>query len=266
MAATPGQSLFCDPSNSVSSGSQACTPSFKASGRCRSLNFTGRCGLLVSRDAAETCISTDAKYTYDLPNTFGWYNGQSGACLPVTYKFTVSQNGYRYTFPGDGANGAKDAACFNTKCSNGQLIVSMLGQDMVCPAGQSINLAQAFPGRFLTGSIGPCPPTNSVCQYRGCANCNSMGGECRNGACYCRLVYSGSSCNNNLISNTVVTDGSNSSSGGGSSSGGKWVQVIQITVQASNSVPDLSARQANFVAVLAQWASVSPSQVCKPRC
>ncbi len=71
---------------------------------CRSLNFTGGCGLLLSRNAEQTCTSPDA--TYDMPDVFGWGSGASSArCFPVVYRFKAAAANSIYTFPGTGEGG-----------------------------------------------------------------------------------------------------------------------------------------------------------------
>ncbi len=113
MQQVPDQRLFCDPSASAPVGSPAtfrCSADYKATGVCRSLNFTGGCGLLLSRNAQQTCVGPDA--ANDMPDVFGWGTGSpSGRCLPVVYNFVAKWGNRLYSFPANGRDEAWRYVC-----------------------------------------------------------------------------------------------------------------------------------------------------------
>jgi hypothetical protein len=76
---------------------------------CRSLNFTGGCGLVVSRGGQQTCASPDA--ANDMPDVFGWGGGgPSTRCLPTVWRFTANVGPNRYSFPAGGKRARSLAA------------------------------------------------------------------------------------------------------------------------------------------------------------
>ncbi|GLI62855.1 hypothetical protein VaNZ11_005584 [Volvox africanus] len=276
MLAVPGQRLFCGAATSASASQQlpapastsstfVCTKSYRARGTCRALNFTNGCGLVLSRNAKETCLTSDAPD--DLPAVFGWSLGTpSGRCFQVVYRFQAVIGYNRYTYPSTGQDGDSGAACFETVCSaNGsKVFVKILGQQLECPAGRYLNLAQLLPSRFSAGRIGPCPPAQDLCSTQSCpaSACNPTGGECLNGSCYCRLAYTGADCGFSLVTGQEVTDSSadDSSAGGGGSpslSPPPWVQLVQLTLWLTNPVSDVGARQGQFQAAIASWADLN---------
>ncbi|KXZ43308.1 hypothetical protein GPECTOR_95g697 [Gonium pectorale] len=284
MAAEPGQRYFCDPTAPGAVGpsySFSCSLDYKATGVCRSLNFTSGCGLLLSYNAEQTCTGPDA--ANDMPDVFGWGAGSaSGRCLPIVYLFTAQVGRNRYTFPGNGRTGDLDAACFDTECSadGSTVFVKMLGQRFECPAGQYLSLPALLPGRYTSGRIGPCPPASALCATQSCpaAACNPAGGDCFNGRCYCHLAYTGADCGYNLITGQAlpnaaadnVTANSSAGSAPGSGAGGPvtsnqqsaaWTQIVQLSIALYNPVPEVEARSAALAAALASWADLDPSAV-----
>ncbi|GIL60242.1 hypothetical protein Vafri_14875 [Volvox africanus] len=274
MSAVPGQRLFCDATSGVQSSSSPtflCSNNYKATGVCRALNFTGGCGLVLSRNAKETCLTTDAPN--DQPAVFGWGLGTpSGRCLPVVYRFQAYVGYSRFTYPGTGLDGSPNAACFDTTCSadGSKVFVKLLGQQFECPAGRYLNLAQLLPSRYSAGRIGPCPFARDLCSTQSCSTstCNPTGGECLNGTCYCRLAYTGADCGFSLITGQAVADsGSNDASSGRNGTGNMsppllpWVQLVQLALSMNNSASEVRARSVQLQATIASWAGLSRKAV-----
>ncbi|GLI70826.1 hypothetical protein VaNZ11_015830 [Volvox africanus] len=274
MLAVPGQRLFCDAASGVQSGSTPsflCSNNYKATGVCRALNFTGGCGLVLSRNAKETCLTADAPN--DQPTVFGWGLGTpSGRCLPVVYRFQAYVAYSRFTYPGTGIDGSSDAACFDTNCSadGSKVFVKLLGQQFECPAGKYLNLAQLLPSRYSAGRIGPCPSARDLCSTQSCSTsaCNPTGGECLDGTCYCRLAYTGADCGFSLITGQAVTDsGSNDASSGGNGTGNMspptlpWVQLVQLALSMNNTASEVRARIVQLQATIASWAGLNRKAV-----
>ncbi|KAG2486370.1 hypothetical protein HYH03_014950 [Edaphochlamys debaryana] len=278
MAAVPGQRLFCDAAaaarETAANGgmpSFRCSSDYKATGVCRSLNFTSGCGLLLSRNAEQTCTGPDA--ALDLPDVFGWgAGGPSTRCLPTVYKFSAALGPNRYTFPASGRDGAADAACFDTLCTgNGsapRVGVRLFGRTYDCPAGTYLDLPSLLPNRFSAGRIGPCPPAAALCATQSCpaTACNPTGGDCLDGACYCRLGYAGRDCSLDLVSGLAVSNAqANASTGAGAGDGSAlpaaWAPVVQVSLLLFNPVTDVVARRGQLAAVLAAWAELDPGLV-----
>ncbi|GIM12873.1 hypothetical protein Vretimale_16106 [Volvox reticuliferus] len=269
MSAVPGQRLFCDASavQSNSIPTFLCSNNYKATGVCRALNFTGGCGLVLSRNAKETCLTADAPN--DQPAVFGWGLGTpSGRCFPVVYRFQAYVGYSRYTYPGTGLDGSSDAACFDTTCSadGSKVFVKLLSQQFECPEGQYLNLAQLLPTRYSAGRIGPCPSARDLCSTQSCpvSACNPAGGECLDGTCYCRLAYTGADCGISLITGQAVTDSdSNGASSGGNGTGNMspsqlpWVQLVQLALSMNNSASEVKAQSLQLQAVIASWAGLN---------
>ncbi|EFJ43569.1 hypothetical protein VOLCADRAFT_96170 [Volvox carteri f. nagariensis] len=247
MAAAPGQKLFCDPTaaSSASLPTLLCSADYKSTGVCRSLNFTGGCGVLLT-SSPQTCMGPDA--ANDRQEVFGWGTGSpSGRCLPVVYRFQASIGSIRYTYPTNGSDGDSGAACFDTACSaNGSVAyVKLLGQQF------------------------PCPAATDLCPSQTCSACNSAGGQCQNGVCYCYLSYNGSDCGYSLISEQYVTDsGWGWVVGNGSQPSPPppppltiWTQLVQLTLSLNNSVVDVKSRQGKLQSTIAEWAGLSGSAV-----
>ncbi|GFR44754.1 hypothetical protein Agub_g6085, partial [Astrephomene gubernaculifera] len=274
MQEVPEQQLFCDPSTGDSSS--LCSPDHKAPGMCRSLNFTGGCGMVLSRNAEQTCLGPNA--AYDMPDVFGWGTGSpSTRCFPVVYRFQATVGSNRYTFPATGLDGDTDAACFDTSCSpdGTKVYVKLLGRQFECPAGSYLSLPQLLPSRYSSGRIGPCPDPRVICATQSCpaSSCSSTGGDCLNGSCYCRLAYTGPDCATNLITGTttaVTQDASspdtNTSSNTSSTSSppppaSVWTQVVQISLELADPVVRVQARAADLVSLLAGWADLRAGAV-----
>lgn len=73
----------------------------------------------------------------------------------------------------------------------GVLQLKLLGATLDCPTNATLDLAQALPTRFKSGSIGPCPDNEAVCGSLACAPSCAVGGVCSEGACYCNLQFTG---------------------------------------------------------------------------
>jgi hypothetical protein len=107
--------------------------------------------LQVALGAAPNCLSE--RFSSRGGNIFGWQNGASSRCLLVTWPFQSVTETARYRFPGslaaDAATKIQDSRCYQTSCTaKGQLQLSILGNQVDCPSGQTIDLAKALPGVF----------------------------------------------------------------------------------------------------------------------
>eukprot|EP00879_Flechtneria_rotunda_P020999 GHRR01022115.1.p1 GENE.GHRR01022115.1~~GHRR01022115.1.p1 ORF type:complete len:594 (-),score=223.72 GHRR01022115.1:332-1849(-) len=89
--------------------------------------------------------------------------------------------------------------CYKSTCTaEGQLLLDILGNNVSCPTGQTIDLAKALPNQFTKGTIGPCPDNNVICNSLSCAESCTVGGTCVSGKCYCNLQYTGADCSKKL--------------------------------------------------------------------
>lgn len=97
-----------------------------------------------------------------------------------------------------GTSYALSGGCFPLECdANNNLKVTLLGQTVACPTGQSIDLA-TLSSTYSFGTIGPCPDNAVMCGALSCANQCSSHGTCVEGVCYCSLLWSGSDCSVNI--------------------------------------------------------------------
>lgn len=94
------------------------------------------CGMIVARGGMQSCMSS--QYQYANANVFGWVNGPTSRCFPITYKFSASLDGgaTTYIFPSTGQQGDRDAACFPSMCDAGKLFVVVANRVLRCPPGQ----------------------------------------------------------------------------------------------------------------------------------
>lgn len=67
-----------------------------------------------------------------------------------------------------------------------------------CPAGKSINLAQALPGRGFTSGVLGCPEGRVVCPQLSCKK-PCVNGQCYQGRCICDMEFTGEDCSKNLV-------------------------------------------------------------------
>jgi hypothetical protein len=74
----------------------------------------------------------------------------------------------------------------------------VLGTDVACTAGQTINLGTAVPGKFSAGTTITCPSASSIaqiCDSLSCpAACYAKGGDCVGGRCRCGMAWAGDTC------------------------------------------------------------------------
>jgi hypothetical protein len=66
------------------------------------------------------------------------------------------------------------------------------------PAGKSINLAEALPGRGFTSGVLGCPDGRVVCPQLSCKK-PCVNGQCYQGRCICDMEYTGDDCSKNLV-------------------------------------------------------------------
>jgi hypothetical protein len=112
-----------------------------------------------------------------------------------------------------------DSRCYETSCTpTGQLQLSIWGNKVDCPSGQTVDLAKALPGVFEQGLIGPCPDNAAACGSLACGEGCSGDGVCVAGKCYCGLMYTGPGCRTRVTAGGVLPAGNISSNGSSSSS------------------------------------------------
>ncbi|MEW5310391.1 MAG: hypothetical protein WDW38_002193 [Sanguina aurantia] len=228
----------------------ACTATSLGQAQCQTLQFSKGCGMEASN--TETCLSST--YAYGNAAQFGWANGATSRCYPVTYQFVAMDSSNQYSYPANGPAGQLDAVCFTSSCSGSTLSLSLFGQSFLCPTGATLDLAQLLPTHYKQGLVGPCPDNAAVCKYQACSGCDSVGGRCYNGVCYCNLAYTGATCNYNLLT-LSTTDGS--AAPPLPPSPPPTVQVFLLTLQLATSPAAFTTTlQQQFISVLAQWASL----------
>lgn len=156
----------------------------------------------VALGTAPNCISR--QYSASAGDKFGWQNGPSSRCMPVTWLF----NTFTYQFPDSTyKDGWKDSMCYKSSCTaDGQLQLSILGNNVSCPSGQTVDLAKALPNQFSKGSIGSCPDNKAMCDSLRCGDSCTIGGTCANGKCYCNLEFFGPDCAKRLMADGNYTN------------------------------------------------------------
>jgi hypothetical protein len=123
----------------------------------------------------------------DYGNGFGGFS----RCLLGGADVAVRNDGSTLSRPAPGAG------CFTLSCSQGgQLLVQLFGLFVRCPVGESIDLSSLSfnDGVKLSGKIGPCPDSSSMCPTLSCPLDCSTNGKCSDGVCYCEPGWSGIDC------------------------------------------------------------------------
>ena len=91
--------------------------------------------------------------------------------------------------------------------------------------GATLSLSDYFVS-YTSGSIGPCPDNNLVCQTLACSSSGcGLGGQCVDGHCYCLLGYDGAGCETDLLGDTL---GQAAAATTTTFTPSKWVQVVQV--------------------------------------
>lgn len=128
--------------------------------------------------------------------------------MPVTWPFATVEAQFPDAASLNGAT-IQDSRCYSTSCTpKGQLQLSILGQTVDCPSGQTIDLAKALPGVFTQGSIGPCPDNAAACGSLACGESCTGDGVCVGGKCYCSLHYTGPGCKSRLVPGKIRSSSS----------------------------------------------------------
>jgi hypothetical protein len=141
-------------------------------------------------------------------SVFGWQNGASSRCMPVTWPFATTQAQFPDSASLNGAS-IQDSRCYDTSCTpSGQLQLSILGNKVDCPSGQTVDLATALPGVFTQGSIGPCPDNAAACGSLACGESCTGDGVCVAGKCYCSLMYTGPGCRTRIVPGRIKASSS----------------------------------------------------------
>ncbi|KAF6252125.1 hypothetical protein COO60DRAFT_1704421 [Scenedesmus sp. NREL 46B-D3] len=209
-AAHPSQQYFCTREQYASdSVNTVCTFDGLARAACAKAPFAAGCALKVALGTAPNCLSE--RFASRAGEIFGWQNGASSRCLPVTLPFETE----RYRLPSSAAAGAatiSDSRCYEMSCTPaGQLQLSILGNKIDCPAGQTVDLATALPGVFDQGSVGPCPDNAATCGSLACGESCMGNGVCVAGECYCGMMYTGPGCRTRVEPGVALPVGNGSS-------------------------------------------------------
>jgi hypothetical protein len=92
----------------------------------------------VALGTSPNCLSR--QYQAAAGDKFGWQNGLTSRCVPVTWLF----NTYAYQFPDSTyKDGWRDSMCYKSTCSaEGTLQLDILGTKVNCPSGQMVDLSK----------------------------------------------------------------------------------------------------------------------------
>lgn len=95
------EGLFCDAAAAAAlpNPRYTCSASHRSVGQCRNVSFSNGCGMVLGRGGNPSC--TMKEYEYANADVFGWTNGATSRCYPVTYKMSATLDGGRtlYVFP-----------------------------------------------------------------------------------------------------------------------------------------------------------------------
>jgi hypothetical protein len=96
----------------------------------------------VALGTSPNCLSR--QYQASAGDKFGWQNGLTSRCVPVTWLF----NTYAYQFPDSTyKDGWRDSMCYQSSCSaEGVLQLDILGNKVNCPSGQMVDLSKVSMG------------------------------------------------------------------------------------------------------------------------
>ena len=99
---------------------------------------TRGCVVQVALGTTPNCLSK--QYQASAGDKFGWQNGLSSRCVPVTWLF----NTFSYQFPDSTyKEGWRDSMCYKSSCSSeGVLQLDILGTKVNCPSGQMVDLSK----------------------------------------------------------------------------------------------------------------------------
>ncbi|WIA20451.1 hypothetical protein OEZ85_004860 [Tetradesmus obliquus] len=206
-AAHPGQQFFCTKEQYSSDNvNTVCTFDGLARAQCAEAPFAEGCAMKVALGTVPNCLSP--QFTNRGGTIFGWQNGPGSRCMPVTWPFATVEAQFPDAASLNGAT-IQDSRCYSTSCTpKGQLQLSILGQTVDCPSGQTIDLAKALPGVFTQGSIGPCPGNAAACGSLACGESCTGDGACVAGKCYCSLHYTGPGCKSRLVPGKIRSSSS----------------------------------------------------------
>ncbi|WIA15148.1 hypothetical protein OEZ85_001835 [Tetradesmus obliquus] len=256
-AANPSQQYFCTRDQYADTVNTVCTFDGLARAKCEDAQFADGCTMKVALGTAPNCLSR--QYASSAGDKFGWQNSPSSRCIPVTWLF----NTFTYQFPDSQyKDGWKDSMCYKSSCNaQNQLQLSILGNNVTCPSGQTVDLAKALPGQFQKGSVGPCPDNAAMCDSLSCGESCTVGGTCVSGRCYCNLEYTGPGCAKRLTPDgnytnyePVVDDGQPA---GSTFDNG----YLMVSVRLENSQEVLYRSLDKYKAAVAQLAGVTTSRV-----
>lgn len=197
MSENPGQNLFCSQPGTATVGQQyGCTRTMRSWAKCKVHPLSNRCPVWVSNNgwAGDSCGS--------LPNRvnalrLGASEGSAATCAQVGLPIQLT-SAFMYSLTDDNSLPVSQSGlCYQSQCTNGTLQYFILGNWTACPTGTTLQLAQWRNGSFLQGNI-TCPNNDAVCQVLACPSGCYGRGDCNNGICTCRLMYSGADCSQRI--------------------------------------------------------------------
>jgi len=258
VSANPAQKYFCSPDDYKATTDSVCTFDGLARAKCENAQFADGCVMKMAMASAPNCLWN--KYGTNDGDKFGWGNGLTSRCSPVTWLF----NNYAYQFPDTTyKQGWMAAMCFKASCTAaGALQYNILGNQVACPTGKTVNLAEQLPTKFKEGSIGPCPDNAAMCSSLSCNDTCAVGGYCHAGTCHCNLMYQGKDCEKRLTADGKYTNydplpgdvAAEPDTGADSS-------YLVMTCRLSNRQEQLYVGLDKFKSAVAQLAGVSNSRV-----
>ncbi|CAG9466275.1 unnamed protein product [Pedinophyceae sp. YPF-701] len=187
-----GSAEFCDASNTQAQ----CEFDGRGFGSCTELSLGAPCAAVQPFTNRQCQVASNLAAS-DVAVVMGAAYGPGARCIPRsgTFQRVVQQGGsnVRFTLEYDGAE------CVNVRCTRTSgtqpwtLLVSMLGTEFTCPAGSVVDLQSLNLG-FESGTFGPCPNPDDVCNSLNCPGDCSGNGVCVDGKCGCFAGKRGDDC------------------------------------------------------------------------
>jgi len=211
----------------------------------------------VALGTSPNCLSK--QYQASAGDKFGWQNGLTSRCVPVTWLF----NTYSYQFPDSTyKDGWRDSMCYKSSCSSeGVLQLDILGNKVNCPTGQMVDLSKVLPNQFQKGMVGPCPNNAAICNTLSCNESCTVGGTCVKGKCHCNLQYTGPECAKKLTPSGNYTTYVPVAEDGTSPFSGYDSGYLMMSARLASGQNQLYAALDKYKAAVAQLAGVTTTRV-----
>lgn len=206
VTANPTNDFFC--SSAALKNSEVCAPGFATQAQCAKNVVSDGCAVYNSISEYGVGTKTCQTPLDAIVSQIGATSSAAARCANVELPFSLGNGTGMYNSTITVSLNTKDdsysdlkSLCFEPVCKSGaQLFFNVLGKEIRCPSGQVINLNKVYPEQYLEGQI-VCPNNLALCTTTTCPNGCNGNGDCVNGVCVCRLMYSGPDCN------TPVEDG-----------------------------------------------------------